>query len=477
MVASGTPATTSSSDSRIATWTLKRRSASISPLHPTNPQDLANVDVDLRCVYADADSPKDCRPNSLDCADPNRTNNLSCDGRDWSGGIGPVAMTVIDAPKTISLIPANSALSASFSIQMESFISGTPEIDLILAVTAPTSGKTATSIAISRHQLDVDELSVFYSTDFPTGGTQFYDQSQNRQGDEIIENPVTNIGDFIQDYRFETFTWSDLTAGGSKNIGLLSPWNFDANDGGFRSGLLAPTDESTITNTIAQWGEDKNFNNIDDKRCSNDITLPCTRDTDCVSPGTCESVEQRDPADNVLDKSWNIRGGCGWQTKAPGTCSNNASQGCFDDGDCMSPGTCTGPSITGGIWHTGRIGGTSGNCLVRGCQPRSVPEPTRSSVARSGLRAWYEHLVTPIMQKVNGDTHTAEILQMRWNQVDRHQERLPRSPGSSTPTRQKLEPVDLFADAAVLNALGGAFGAPMARTTRDCSTATACLHP
>jgi len=55
--------------------------------------DLANVDVDLRCVLADPDSPKDCRPNSLDCADPNRANNLSCDGRAWSGGTGPVAMT------------------------------------------------------------------------------------------------------------------------------------------------------------------------------------------------------------------------------------------------------------------------------------------------------------------------------------------------------------------------------------------------
>ena len=420
-------------------------------------EDLSNVEVDLRCVLADSDSPADCRPNSVDCADPNRTNNLSCDGRAWSGGTGPVAMTVIDAPKTISLIPANSALSANFSIQMASFISGTPEIDLILAVTAPTSGKTATSIAISRHTLDVDELSVFYSTDFPTGGTQFYDQSQLRQGDEILENPVTNIGDFIADYRFETFTWSDLTAGGSKNVGLLSPWNFDANDGGFRSGLLAPTDESSITNTIAQWGEDKNFNNIDDKRCSNDITLPCTRDTDCVSPGTCESVEQRDPADNVLDKSWNIRGGCGWQTKSPGTCSNNASQGCFDNGDCLSPGTCTGPSTTGGIWHTGRIGGTTGNCLVVGnnpgqCQAYEVIGGT------SGLRAWFEHLITPIMQKVNGDTHTVEIVQMRWNQSVDYKDNSSIAWEFDTDSL-KLEPADLFADAAVLNSLAGAFGA------------------
>ena len=70
-------------------------------------EDLWNVEVDLRCVYADGDSPADCRPNSLDCADPNRSNNVSCDGRAWSGGTGTTAMTVTDAPKTISLIPAN----------------------------------------------------------------------------------------------------------------------------------------------------------------------------------------------------------------------------------------------------------------------------------------------------------------------------------------------------------------------------------
>ena len=95
---------------------------------------------------------------------------VSPDGsRVWVTAVDADAMTVIDAPKTISLIPANSALSASFSVQMASFISGTPEVDLILVVTAPTSGKTASSIAISRHQLDVDEESLFYSTDFPTG--------------------------------------------------------------------------------------------------------------------------------------------------------------------------------------------------------------------------------------------------------------------------------------------------------------------
>ena len=42
--------------------------------------DMANVEVNLRCVVADTDSPEDCRPGSMDCADPERLNNASCDG-------------------------------------------------------------------------------------------------------------------------------------------------------------------------------------------------------------------------------------------------------------------------------------------------------------------------------------------------------------------------------------------------------------
>ncbi len=424
------------------------------------PTDIANVEVDLHCVIADTDSPEECRPNSLDCPDPNRTNNPSCDQFPSSQpGLDVQLMTILDTPKTIFLIPSGSSLSANFSIAMIDTIPGTPDIDLILSVNAPTSGKTANAIAISRHKLDVDEQSFFYSTDFPTGGTEFFDINNARRGNEILENPNTNIGTFLEDYRFETKNWSDLTAGDTKNRNLQAPWNFDVTDGGFRSGILATTDESTITNTIAQWGEDKNFNNENDTRCSLDVTVECRDNTECVGIGTCESVEDRDPANGELDRSWATSGGCGWQTKAPGTCSA-APTPCYDNADC--PGDtnlCTGAAaVTGGIWHTGRIGGTSGNCLVTGNNPGQC-QAYETVGGTSGLRSWREHLITPAMQKVNGDAFDVEIVQWRWNQaVDLSDSNVAWVWEFDTDVLS-LEPVDLFSDNTVLNGLFGAYGA------------------
>ena len=98
----------------------------------------------------------------------------------------------------------------------------------------------------------------------------------------------------------------------------MLPWHFDTSDGGFRSGILATTSYSTIANPVAQWGEDLNFNNVLDRACSNDPSRSCQRDTDCPG-GTCTSREDRDPVNGQLDRSWNIRGGCGWQTRPPAT--------------------------------------------------------------------------------------------------------------------------------------------------------------
>jgi len=377
----------------------------------TEYEDAENVEADLRCVIPDADSPRDCQPGSAACQDPDRTNNPSCDQRSTGHPDDDRYMTILDTPKVIGLMAARSVIALGFSVRMEDSLTGTPEIEMLLSVKAPSSGKTEAGAIVFRQTLDVDEQSLLYSTDFPTGGTEFIDVQNN----ETLENPTTSIASLLDDYVFETRTYSDLTDGGTKNLGLQSPWNFDTNDGGFRSGLLVMTDESTITNTIAQWGEDKNFNSIDDKRCTDDIGRSCYRDSDCVA-GTCISVEQRDPADNVLDKSWNIRGGCGWQTKPPGTCASLSTQGCFDDGDCPVGDTCTGSSHTGGIWHTGRIGGTVGNCLVIGNNPGQC-QAYETVGGTTGLRYWYEALVTPLIQKVNGPEFQAEIVQWRWNQA------------------------------------------------------------
>ena len=70
----------------------------------------------------------------------------------------------------------------------------------MLELTATTAGLSAPAIVVSRQTLDVDEFSFFYSTDFPSGGSQIVDLNNN----ELIEDPTTDPTDWIKDYRFET---------------------------------------------------------------------------------------------------------------------------------------------------------------------------------------------------------------------------------------------------------------------------------
>ena len=86
---------------------------------------------------------------------------------------------------------------------------------------------------------------------------------------------------------------------------------------------------------MANWGEDKNFNGL-------------------LDPG-----EDRDPVNGVLDRGWNTKGGCGWQSR--------------------------GGNPTGGIWHTGTIRETTLSCFDQ-CEKTSP-----------GVM---ELLLTPVVEKV-----------------------------------------------------------------------------
>jgi hypothetical protein len=428
--------------------------------------DLEQVEVSLSCVLVDGDSPEDCKPNTNDCADPNRTNNASCDGG--------VYMTILDSPKTIGLIPAGSALSANFSILMASSIPGTPEVEMLLEVVSETSGKTSSGLGVSRHVLDADESSVYYSTDWPTGGVTYRDVNNDEvingflgelpvPGDVDTMAPLTVLGDFHRDYTFEAVRWGDLTAGGTRNTTIQSPWNFEVTSGGFTSGVGAVTDQATIGDVIAQWGEDKNFNNINDGYCQEDDTVWCEDSDDCDDAGlgdvTCISLEDRDDNNGMLDRNWSTRGGCGWQSIAPNTCSNDFRRSCYTNDDCISPGTCTAnPWGRGGIWHTGRIGiNTETNCQVMGatggqCQTFEAVSGT------TGQRLWFELLVTPEIQKVN-DGYRLELMDWGWNQaIDLPDWNAYWTWEVDTNTRE-IEPANLVSDLGLLNFGNGPFGA------------------
>jgi len=442
-------------------------------------EDLTDVSASLRCVLADLDSPADCQPNTTQCADPNRTNNAPCTS----------LMTILDTPKNLGNLPAGQIATPSFSIQMGTF-SGTQKVEMLLGISATKSGRTTESLLVARNTLNADELSFFYSTDFPTGGTEIRDYPLTDVGsgpsNEVADTPTTRPGDFNADYRFDSINWSSLRATGRNNS--INPWNFDSNDGGF-SVSLNNTTTNPLPDIVANWGEDKNGNGVLDwfcslattttcpgafpaaacGRCSNNASIICSGSnavcggggTTCnvdASLGTCVSSEDRRPANGVLNNNWNTQGGCGWQTN----------------------GTTNSPGTAGGVWHTGEIGPQGGApCLfIPGGTGACAQYGTLTGT--NNIKLEWEMLVTPTFEKVNqcntdigplpancsgvldtaaDNVFTVEFMDWGWNMAVDLKDRWAQLRWEFDTDTTTIAPIDLYNDATVLNVFGGNMGA------------------
>ncbi len=361
---------------------------------------LVDAEASLRCVLPDTDSPATCEPYSTDCTDPNRENNPPCP-----------AVTITDSPKLIGDIPSGSAMAAHFNVEIGTGVTPQTDVEMILGISAPASGKSTPGLAISRHTLDVDENSTYYSTDFPTGGTQVKDYDNDE-----IENPTVNsdLTDPGLDYRVEGWTWSDLTA---TNPALNSPWDFDGGDGGFTAGVTSTSDIDSIVSKPTLWSEDLNFNNL------------------------LDTGEDRDPAGvgGALDRGYGTAGGCGWQTQ------NGLASG------------------DGGVWHTGLIGNNSGsssltNCLADGNSGPNRCQATESVAGFNGQLMWFEVLQTPEIHKVNGVDHRVELVDFAWNMSMDLADDLSLFTWEFDTDTAALEPMDVKADSGIFNLAGGAYG-------------------
>ncbi len=428
--------------------------------------DLTGVVVSLRCVLSDSDSPCECRPGTTDCADPDRTNNVPC------GSL----LTILDSPKNLGALPVGGIATPSFNIQMGTF-SGLLKVQMLLGVSAKASGKPAESLLAFCDTLNADERSFFYSTDFPTGGSEVLDHDN----DEVAENPSTNAGDASRDYRFDTMTWSSITATG-RNVGFTGPWSFDSSGNGFRVGWNN-TSTRGLAETVANWGEDKNFNGVLDYacalsptiacpgafpvqacgRCSNNSSIICVGSSNApcgggvticvtdVSLGSCVSEEDRDPQNGLLDDNWSTVGGCGWQTN----------------------GTTSSPTTPGGAWHTGRIGVPGSPCLVSGSSPGAC-QSYEVLTGTSNVKTQWEILLSPVFEKVNQcntevgplpagcggqlDTATEKVFEVEfmdwaWNMAADLPDRLAEIRYELDTDTTKPAPVDLINDDVVLNAI------------------------
>jgi hypothetical protein len=377
--------------------------------------DLLNAQVSLKAVFADTNSPASCRMGTAPtaaCPDPDRLNNV-CASSTPTVPCGTAVMTILDSPKVFGRIPAGTTLTPAFTISL-SMAETIQNVDMIVGVTATAAGKGVETQFAKRETLNVDEVSLYYSTDFPTGGTESvggYDINNN----EILETVTYDPRNFFTDYFYETRTYSDLTSTNPTLVALGAPWNFDTLDGGFRNGLNNTSRPQPLS-PMSQWSEDKNFNGRLDGFCTTDNDIPCTQgipksqgcqrcslnhatecsiNADCQPPidplgnegtctynaGTCNFALNEDRninGNNTFDKSWNTLGGCGWQTKFPGAAG-------------------------GGVWHTGLIRDTSAtDCVAAGSLPGKCQQYwIQDDGDTVGDNNWWDLLLTPVLHKVN----------------------------------------------------------------------------
>ena len=401
--------------------------------HNRDEVDLEALQVSLEAVFPDLDSPAGCDPSSTDCDDPQRDTNTSCEN----------LVDVLDSPKPLGDLPSGAPGEVAFTVNVAPFIGPSQVCELVARFRSAVSGKTKTTVLVDRRKLDVDDSAVLYSTDFPLGGVELHDLDN----DGMIEDPICVTDDPRLYGRFETKAWGDLTAGGLKNTAIGSPWSFDTSSRGgpgvFNNGIAATTDLAAITDTIAQWGEDLNFNNV------------------------LDAGEDRDLINGMLDHAWSTRGGCGWQSRAPATCAGNPALGCFVNSDCGGAGPCSGPPpARGGAWHTGRIDvPTLATCLVAGANSGQCQRFEILSGVGGG-RSWFELLTTPVIDKVNtgvdadgNPLHRLEITDFSWNMSADLPDPLASFTWEFDNDTADASGVDLFGDDLVLGSVSGPFGA------------------
>ena len=291
---------------------------------------------------------------------------------------------------------------------MAGAITGTPKVDMLLGVTARKAGKSVESLVASRHVLDVDEGRIFYSTDFPTGGSEKRDYNENEivRGEPDHEPRRLQQGLPLRD--------ADLRrphGRGTKNTALQAPWSFDANDGALPRGTSTP--ESTdlgAPDAVANWGEDTNFNNL-------------------LGPGEDRDRQQRGPRQE-LEHPGRLR---------------LADPGRQPHGRHLAHGR-----------H-------------RSDQPRlrTASASWSDTIAgTNGVLGQWEMLITPVVQKVNtgvdaeGEpTHQVEFTNWAWNMEMDLATEFDLFLWELDTNTQSVTRADLFNDQIILNFLGGNQGA------------------
>lgn len=368
--------------------------------------DLRDLLVTMRAVVPDGD----------DADDPGRLNNVPSP---WVMVLTP--MRRIDAISPGFLQSVAFALRVTGAPAWPPSPGAPPEVEIVVGVSSPLSGKPASTFAAFLHLLNADDERFLYSTDYPTGATV----DRDIDADETIENPIRDRSNPFPDCPggaatcfdglSETIQFADMTttAFGGGNPGFNGPWDFDADDEGFRSGLYAGSKGNTTTE-ITNWGEDQDYDGVlsGPYLCAGIATQSCScpgnppqgcEGAGCPSVAGSDCMHKEDldgDRDGTLDQGWSLGGGCGYLS------SNGASHG---------------------VWHTGQIGNegastcSSNSFPVNGSPTQVACETIDTVPGVSGSALWMEFLRSPVVQKVHRNPdprsldYRVEVLDWRWN--------------------------------------------------------------
>ena len=195
--------------------------------------DLLNATVSLKAVFADSEqsgaaagwAPRPRPPVPIRTDSPTCARRLTPTRRlPWSAA--SAVMSILDSPKIYGRIPAGTTLTPAFTIQasMPNAIQKRRHDRRRDRHDRPARASRRSSQ--SARPSTCDEVSLYYSTDFPTGGTESvggYDINNN----EVLETVTYDPRNFFTDYFYETRTYSDLTSTNPTLVALEAPWNFD----------------------------------------------------------------------------------------------------------------------------------------------------------------------------------------------------------------------------------------------------------
>ncbi|MBP7146104.1 MAG: S8 family serine peptidase [Acidobacteria bacterium] len=341
----------------------------------TDPVVLKDTEVSLKIVQPDGDND----------TDPCRTNNtpypyITLENPTKSiGDLDSVTLQQTTFVFKVNAEPPTKRDRIEFVLGIKSRKAGQGIEDCFAANS--TSAGAAGYVDAFQLLAQADDQINYFITDCPTGCTLNFDRNANEKfEDRIPDDPEADFNVYLRGKDETLVNYGDMTSivGRTEtpgctdcgNPGFNGPWNFDADNEGFRSGRYSGSETAPGKPIPTNWGEDSNWD------------------------GVLQSHEDQN-INSTLDQNWNTKGGCGFMTGTSAT--------------------------VGGIWHTGTIGtyndNNGANCRATetNCQPYDISDGT------TGTYYWIELLRTPVIHPVRSGTASdgydwkTQVLDWSWN--------------------------------------------------------------